>query len=143
MREFARFINILPLSGKITIRPLVYRFYQSTTETERGRRYLHLVVIIAFSILLHAVQAKMGIQALNFNAPTWAKAISGIYALTNICVVLTQIYLGFRATIFSFKGLYPRTKRSHPDYTGVQVIVMLAVTLGGQIVFFLIYSSYN
>lgn len=143
MKEFARFIGMLPFAGKMTIRPLVYRFYQSTTKTERRRSYLHLVVLLVFFVLFHAVQAKMGVQALSFNAPTWVKAISGLYALANICVVLTQMYLGFRATNFLFKGLYPRTNRSHPKWTDVEVVTILAVTLGGQIVFLLLYSLYK
>ena len=143
MKWFTKFVGRLPFAGKMSIRPLVFGLYHSTTAVERRKSYLYILTLLVFFVLLHAVQARMGIQALGFNSPIWAKAISGLYALANVFVVLTQLHLGFRTTRFFFGGLYPRSKRSYVDYSGAEVEIMLAVTIGGQIVFLSLYSIYR
>lgn len=141
MKWFTKFVGRLPLSGKMPIRLLVFGLYHSTTAVERRKSYLYILTILVFFVLLHVVQAIMGIQVLGFNSPIWAKAISGLYALVNVFVVLTQLHLGFRTTRFFFRGLYPRSKRSYIDYSGAEVA--MAVTLVGQIVFLSLYSIYK
>jgi hypothetical protein len=143
VRKFAKFIGELPFVGKMTIRPFVYSFYQSKTETERQRSYLHLMILLVFFVLFHAVLGWMGLQMFGFVAPIWVRVAGGLYALANICVVLTQIYLGFRVTKFLFDGLYPRTNRVRPEWNSAEALTMVSVTIGGQIVFFLLYSLYK
>jgi len=142
MKSFFRFIGMLPFIGKIGIKLLVYHFYQSMTASERKQSYLHLIVFLAYSILLHATQAMVGIQALSFNSPLWVKVISGLYAIINICVILTQAYLGLRITNFWRRGMCPRTNKAMPEWTISEVATMLAVTFGGQIFFITLYLWY-
>lgn len=143
MKKFTKFIGKFPFSGKISIRSLVFSLYQSTTVVERRKSYLRLVALLVLFVLVHGVQAGMGVQVLGFDSPIWAKAISGLYALINICVVLAQVHLGFRTTQFFFKGLFPRRRRSYVEYSGAEANVMCTVTLGGQIIFLLLYLLYK
>ena len=143
MKRFAKLIGRLPFAGKMTIRPFIFTLYHSTTMEERKRSYLRFVVLIIFFVLLHGVQAEMGIRALSFNSPLWAKAISGLYAIANISVVLTQIYLGFKATRFRFCAPLPRAKRKDDGYSSADALIMMAVTLGGQILFLFFYNWYR
>lgn len=143
MKSFAKFISRLPFTGKISIKQLVFGLYQATTPEERRRSYLKLAALLVLFILPHAVQMKMGISALGFNSPIWAKGVSALYALANSCVVLTQIHLGYRTTRFFFWGLYPRAKRSYAKHSGTEVAIIRAVTLGGQIIFLSLYNLYR
>lgn len=143
MKWFSKFVGRLPFAGKMSIKPLVFALYQSTTSIERLKSYISILILLIFFVLLHTVQARMGIQALSFNSPIWAKAISGLYALANIFVVMTQLHLCFRTTRFFFVGLYPRRKRSYAGYSGDEMMTMLVVTLVGQIVFLSLYSLYK
>jgi len=141
MKKFAQLIGRLPFAGKMAIRPLIFALYSSTKKVERRNSYLLLMSLLIMYILLHGVQMKMGIRALEFESPTWAKVISALYAITNFCVVLTQIQLCYRATRFFMRGLYPRVKRSYVENSRLEIAIMLAVTLGGQIIFLYIFRQ--
>lgn len=143
MKGFAKLIGRLPFAGKMSIKSLVFGLYQSTTREERQWSYAKLAGLLVLFILLHGVQMKMGIRALEFDSPIWAKVVSAIYAIANFCVVLTQIHLGYRTTRFFFRGLYPRVKRSYTEHSGTEVAIMLVVTLGGQIIFLSQYLWYS
>ncbi len=143
MRSFAKFIGRLPFVGKMSIKPLVFALYQSTTPEERRWNYFKLASFLTLFILLHGVQMQMGITALKFDSPVWAKIVSAFYGVTNFCVVLTQIHLGYRTTRFFLKGLYPRVRRNYTKHSGSEVAIMLAVTLGGQIIFLSQYLWYS
>ena len=142
MKSFAKLIGKLPFAGKLAIRPTIFSFYQSVTERERRRNYLWLLLLFVSFVLLHGVQAKMGIEALGFDSPIWAKMVSALYAAANICVIVTQIYLGFRVTRFVFTAPYPRMRRKGNDYSAKQANTMLVVTLGGQVIFLILYCWY-
>ncbi len=143
MKGFAKFIAKLPLMGKLTIRPLVFGVYQSTNTTERANRYLWFMVVLVLYLLLHAVQAIIGINALGFNSPVWVKVICALYAFINACVVLAQFYLGYRVTRFNLGNTYPRTERSYDDHSDTEVLIMKIVTIGGQTVFLSLFFWYR
>jgi uncharacterized membrane protein YhaH (DUF805 family) len=142
MKSFAKLVGKLPLIGKLLIRPYVFNLYQSMTSRERRRNYIHLMVLLVLFILFHGVLAKMGIRALSFDSPMWVKVISVLYAIANICVILSQIYLGFRATHFFLKAPL-RAGKNDCGYSDAETVVMIIVTLGGQIVFFSLYLWYS
>jgi hypothetical protein len=143
MKSFTRFVGRLPFSGKLLIRQFVFGLYRSTTKTERRRKYLSLVILLSIYVPVHVLQAVLGIQALDFNAPIWVKVFMSLYALINISVVLVQISLGFRATKFCFRGLYSQTKKkyNHVLSTSERRTIQL-VTGGGQITFVVLYALY-
>lgn len=143
MKGFSKFIGKLPFAGKIWIRPLALKVYQSTTASERRQKFLYLMAILVLFVLSHAIQAMAGIYALSFDSSFWAKAISALFAVVNVCVVLTQIYLGIRVTHFCICAPYPRVKRTGNNYSTVEVVTMFAVTSSGQIIFCLFYLWYR
>lgn len=143
MKGFTKLIGRLPFTGKMSIKPLVFGLYQSTTREERLWSYAKFASFLVLFILLHGVQMKMGIRALEFDSPIWTKVVSAIYAIVNFCVVLIQIHLGYRTTRFFFRGLYPRAKRGYTEHSSTEVAIMLAVTLGGQIIFLSQYLWYS
>ncbi len=143
MRSFTRFVDKLPFAGKMSIKPLVFSLYQSTTRFERKKKYRNLSIFLFLFALLHVVQLNMGIQALHFTSPVWAKVVSFLYAAANFAVVVTQFHLLYRVTRFYFKGSYPRGKVSYCEHTGTEMLTMLAVTLIGQIIFLSQYNWYN
>ena len=143
MKSFAKFIGRLPFSGKMSIKPLVFGLYQSTTWEERQWNYAKLAGFLVLFILIHGVQMTIGIRALEFESPVWAKVVSAFYAIANFFAVLTQVYLGYRTTRFFFRDLYPRVKRSYTEHSGTEVAIMHIVTLGGQIIFFSQYLWYG
>ena len=143
MRSFVRFVNRLPLAGKLAIRPFIFSLYQSTTKKERRRRYLSVLILFGFLFCTHVYQAWSGFRVFSFNAPIWAKAIGGLYALVNASVVVAQVSLLIRATRFFWKGAFPRTKyRQCRLFSSSEALTMMVVTLGGQIVFGLTYFAY-
>lgn len=143
MRWFIRFVNSLPLAGKMTIRAVVFPFYQSTTKEDRRLYYALTMALLAFLIVVHAVQALMGFQlAVLLHCPAWARAIGGVYALVNVSVVLVQSHLAFRVTRFLFKGTYPRRLRSYERYSSRDLLKMGAVTVIGQAVMLAVYFHY-
>ncbi|NTW13930.1 MAG: hypothetical protein HGA31_02770 [Candidatus Moranbacteria bacterium] len=143
MTSFTKFIGKLPFSGKLAIRPLAYRFYLSTTSSERKRSYLALLALLAFYVLTHAVQAEMGTEILRQDSPIWAKVIAGIYAVVNTCVTLTQIHLCLRATHYLFLGHYPRIQRSVPEWSDAETKRMVSVTFIGQAIFLVVYILFK
>ena len=143
MKRFAKLIGMFPFCGKLTIRPFVFGIYQSTTGGGRWKNYAALMVVLLLFILLHGLQAKMGVEALNFSAPIWVRGVAGLYALINACVVLTQIHLVFRATYFSLAKPLAKEKRVYYCHSEAEKLKMIVITLGGQIVFLLIYILYK
>jgi hypothetical protein len=139
MKSFAKLIDKLPFAGKLTIHPVIFGLYQSTTKEERRSSYLQILGLLILFILFHVLQVNMGIKALEFNAPVWVKVVSALYAIANTCIVLTQIYLVFRTTRFYFCAPLPRMMREYAGYSDVQAVTMIAVTLGGQIIFLSLY----
>ncbi len=143
MKSFTRFVGKLPFTGKMPIRQFVFDLYRSTTKEERRRKYLSVVILLSVNVLMHGAQAAIGIQALSFKTPLWAKVFMGLYTLTNISVVLAQISLVFRATGFCFRGPYSREKKRYRDvFSTSEIKTMWAVTVGGQIAFVFLYALY-
>lgn len=105
--------------------------------------YLGVVVLLSYFVYAHTSQAWDGLQVLGFNAPIWAKAIGGLYALVNASVVVAQVSLLIRATRFFWKAPFPRTTRKSPLYTLSEFLLVSAVTIGGQAVFWSVYHSYK
>ncbi|MEK7514468.1 MAG: hypothetical protein AAB587_01455 [Patescibacteria group bacterium] len=143
MKSFAKLVGMLPFIGKMLIRPYVFNLYQSTRGEERRWSYVYLMVLLVLLTLFHGVLAKMGIRALSFDSPIWVKAISALYTITNICVILSQIYLGFRATCFFLRARENRAWRNDTGYSAAEAVTMIAVTLAGQIIFFSLYLWYS
>jgi hypothetical protein len=144
MKTLARFVGKLPFSGKVLVRLLALLFFYSTTKISRWLIYICLMVFLALFILVHGAQVVFGLEVMYFTCPIWAKLYSGFYALANLCVVLTQIYISFRATHFLCKGRYSRVKRSIVyKWTLAEVVFMLVVTLGGNVAFLAIYIEYR
>lgn len=143
MKSLAKLIGKLPFAGKMSVRRKISALYQSTTAGARRQNYLYFMVFLAIFVLLHAVQACMGIETMSFDAPLWVRGIGAFYATVNICVSLTQVYLGFRATRFCLCAPYPRTVKKDDGFTDAQATAMVAVTLGGQILFLLLYLRYK
>jgi len=143
VKSFVKLIGRLPFAGKIPIRPFVFGLYQSTTTAKRRRSYLWLMALLVLLVVAYGAGARMGVRALSFDSPTWAKAISVAYVVVNACIILTQIYLGFRATRFCLRASYPRVKRSNTGYSYAEIAVMFVVTSTGQFMFFLLYFLYN
>jgi hypothetical protein len=143
MESFAKLIGKLPFAGKIAIRLIIFSFYQSMTAQKRRWNYLWLMLLLVFFVLFHGVQAQMGIEALSFDAPYVVKVVSALYAVANVCVVLTQMYLGFRATHFLFCAPYPRMQRRDRGYSAANTAIMFAITLGGQTIFCFLYNLYS
>lgn len=142
MKRFVSFISAFPFSGKVIIRSRVYKFYQSRTKEEQKRNYLFLIALLIFSFFGHTAQAAMGVQLI-FHSPLWLKALSSLYTAANICVILVQIYIGYRVTSFLSKNLSARGKRLVPKYTTAEIVGMVAATWGGQIIFLSLYFLYR
>jgi hypothetical protein len=143
MKSFSKFVGRFPFSGKVSIRMLAFGLYHSTSTTARRWNYFFLMALLILFVVLHGVQMKMGIEALYFESPVWAKVISATYAFANFSVALTQAYLIWRVTRFFLRGLYPRMKRRCIEYSGNEVAVMFAVTIAGQIIFVSQYIHYG
>jgi hypothetical protein len=143
MKKFAKFVGKFPFAGKMSIRPLIFNLYQTTSETERRHTFLCLMGLLVVFIFFHALQARMGIQALKFESPNWAKLIFALYAIINISVVITQIYLCYRAIRFYVLAVFPQRKRGYNDYPAKESIKMVIVTLSGQFIFLSFYFLYQ
>lgn len=141
MKSFTMFINNIPFSGKVVIRPLAFNFYHSVSLKERFRSYVALIALLLFYILAHGVQALMGLELVKAYAPTWAKVIGTVYAVINLCVTLVQIHLVYRVTCFFRRGLFPRLKRHYVDYSISAQCAMVCFTLAGQLVFLFPYLA--
>lgn len=79
----------------------------------------------------------VGVEAFRFDSLVWAKTISAAYIMVNLCVVMVQIHLVYRAARFYFKRLYPKTKKDYIWYSFNEIITMFLVTSAGQVVFFI------
>ncbi len=143
MKKVANLVSRLPFVGKLCIGQLIFALYFSMDKFERRKKYLMLMILLMTFILGHAVQLNMGIQAMSFRSPVWAKVISFLYAAANFGVVLTQIYLTFRSTVFFFKERYPKRRRSYKECSYGEIFTMLIVTSLGQAVFFMQYSYFK
>ncbi|PWU24001.1 hypothetical protein C5B42_01100 [Candidatus Cerribacteria bacterium 'Amazon FNV 2010 28 9'] len=143
MKRFIRFINSLPFCGKVAIQPVVYHLYESTTRKERRLWFVGLVILLGNLVYFHSANAIAGLQVVMHAPPLWAGVICGIYALANICVVMAQIALGIRAFKFLLKGSYSRVKRQHKLTPLNEVIFMVVVTAGGQLLFQLASTSFQ
>ncbi len=137
-------IGKLPFSGKMSIAPLIFNFYNSTNSIDRKKSYFIIAGLLSAFVLFHGVQAQMGIKGLGYNAPMILKIVFGFYACVNVCVSLTQFYLFVRCTHFLLTSkTYPKIKRDWKGHTDKQKVLMAVVTLGGQIIFLICYLSYS
>lgn len=143
MKKFARLIGRLPFCGKLAIQPLTFKLYESMTVKERKHNYLKLCALLVIFILCHVSQVRMGFNGWSFNAPIPFKIASALYAIINASVVLTQIYLTYRVSRFFFCSPLPRAKREYALYPPKEVLLMLLVTYGGQIVYQVFYSKFK
>lgn len=141
MRGFVRFINRLPFAGKMSIRPLVFLLYSSTTRGRQWASYAGLIILLAVFVVGHSFQARDGMAAA-MAGPVSVKIVGGLYAVANISVVIAQVYLAGRVTLFIRRGLTPRRKKAYRGFSLTSVIIMIAVTLGGQIVFLSVCTPY-
>mgnify|MGYP001600585050 FL=1 len=106
-------------------------------------KFWQVLSLLVLYIFFHGIQAEIGFEALHFDAPVWVRIIFGLYATANTCVVLTQIYLLYRITIFLFKASLPRIKRNPPEFSDVEKVRMVGITIGGQILFFVFFLAYQ
>lgn len=113
------------------------------TKKERRWNYLCSLSLLIFFILIHALQAQMGIEALSFHSPLWVKIIVAVYALVNISVLITQAYLALRITRSLFTSPCARKKRTAPLWTIGEVLTTVVVTFGGQMIFRCYYLYYK
>lgn len=143
MKRFTKIIGKLPLSGKVAIRQLVFGIVQSTTWEVRKRYYIGFMILLTISIPVHGMQLLLGLIALGFNSPIWARIVSVLYALVNLCVILTQAYLGYRMIRFVSRQLYSQVKRNYIDYSFDKSLTMTAITLGCQLIFLLQFFLYH
>ena len=144
MKKIIGFINRLPFAGKTYTKECAFRlFCQSMTKKERLENWLSLMMWLTFSIFFHALTGFLGLYMLQSNAPLFAKAIFGIYALANACAVLAQMHLAWRSTLFFFTGKYPKRKKTWKDFSSEEVITMAIITMGGISIFLATYLMYG
>ncbi len=137
-------VGKLPFSGKMSIAPSIFKFYNSTNSTDRKKAYSTLALLLIAFVFFHGIQAQMGIKGLSYQAPLIVKVLFGLYATVNICVTVTQFYLLARSTYFLLTSkTYPRAERKWKEHTDKAKIWMLIVTLGGQAVFLTCYMCYS
>ncbi len=140
VRRFTGWVGKWPLAGKVVIKPLVFNVYCSRSEGERRENFCFCVVVLGFLILAHGYQAWLGYNALNFDAPIWAKVISAGYLAINASVVVAQIDVLYRVIKYFTKGVYLRGRKSYREYTAEEKRWMMGITLGGQIIFICQYG---
>ena len=145
MKGFAKFVSWFPLCGKITLRPLLFDVYQSTTTTARQKNYLQALFVLILVILLHSAAAITGFAyVVRGHAPLWAKVYAMGFAAVNTCVTLTQIYLVWRMTAFVMtEKRFLRRQMLAPEYSPHERDVMLAVTLAGIAIFIALIAYYR
>jgi len=140
MRGFVYFINGIPFCGKLPIRYLLLMCFQSETEILRRHNGLALLFVLATFIFGHTLQAVLGIEALGFKSPVWAKIIFGLFTTANLCVAVAQIYLAFRVKHFFFDRPFLQTRKTLSTYSFGESVKMLVITFFCHMIF---CSTYN
>ncbi|HUD20524.1 MAG TPA: hypothetical protein VMQ44_00435 [Candidatus Saccharimonadales bacterium] len=134
MRSFMRFVNGLPLAGKIPTRGLASKLYGSTTIEGRIANYSFLTALLFLLVLGHLHQARTAIQMLDRDVPLCVVVIGIAYITANVLAVIAECHLWFRATSY-LRSRLPRTKRNIAPLTAAECGVAVLATLAGQFLF--------
>jgi hypothetical protein len=143
LRTFSKFMGRLPFSGRALIRPGVNAVRQSQTRCTRAICYIALMVLLVILVVAHGYQAWMGVSALGFLAPIWAKCVFALYGLVNSAVTLTQVHIICRTTRYVVATPLKAQARRLSEFTITEEVTMFLVTLGGQAAFAVPYLMYQ
>jgi hypothetical protein len=127
----------------MVIRPGVDAVRQSATRRDRLTSYAILMLTLILFVIAHGYQAWMGISAMEFLAPVWAKVIYAVYAIVNSAVTLTQAHIICRTTRFVLFTPLKASFQRLAEFSPREQTLMLFVTLGGQASFITIYLVYQ
>ncbi len=142
LKRLSIFVNSLPLGGKLNIRKYLYSAYSGSPE-QRLTKSLFAIFILIVMILGHGVQVIMGLALMNKGVSLPVTLVGLSYMVVNAMVVYTQCILFIRLIIhlIRFRNRGYSVINPKPYSFGYQLLCMV-VTLGGQIVFGLVYIAH-
>ncbi len=140
MRGFVKVVSSLPFAGKLAIRPAMRGFLRSKLH-ERWKSFVWVVTVLSAMIFGHSAQAMQGIRstirlaavALRFK-PLWYLVFAA-YTAANIAVTIVQIYLLYYCVVIYFWRQRTVMAGEHREFTLGEFLLMIGVTLGGQMLF--------
>lgn len=138
LKEFTQLVSKFPFAGKIVIRPAYLGFVQADKRKRTGR-FAWLSSILGVMVFGHGKQAFMGVQAMRLAFSSkikvfWHLVFVG-YTAANVAVTIAQIYLLCWCVYLYLAQRHTRPVGPTADFTLKEILIMMAVTLGGQILF--------
>lgn len=138
LKQFTQTVSKLPFAGKLAIRP-AFRTFLRARRGRRGWAFAWVSKLLGLMVVGHGFQAWKGLLAMRmaFVVKTkvfWHLVFAG-YTAANIAVTIAQAYLlVWCCYVFVTQR---RTGYAGPntEFTGMEILVMLVVTLGGQVLF--------
>lgn len=137
-KAFGRFVARFPFAGRLAIRP-AYRNFRHSDEGNRTSRFAWLSKILGLMVLGHGWQSRLGIIAikqlfLKKISAFWLLVFVG-YTAANVAVTIAQATLLMWATYVYFGNKRVTPGKANEPFSGGEVMLMLVVTLGGQLLF--------
>ncbi|NCB20890.1 MAG: hypothetical protein EOM88_03130 [Clostridia bacterium] len=138
LKTIARLISILPLAGRLAIKPLLFGAYGASGFKKVGLVSLSYF-LLAILILGHSYQAKLSYGCFNDTEYIAVKAFMLLYMSVNILVTYVQFFLACRLTAHCFKNrhMFQEENNCHvfSGFAPAQMLLFMIVTISGQIAF--------
>ena len=138
LRAFTQLVSRLPFAGRAAIRPA----YRSFIRAKKGKKHgamAWLSSVLGFMIWGHGYQAIRGAAAMRLAFLMKAKWFSHVvvmgYTAANVAVTIAQVYLLALSLYYYFADKRTRLLGGHEEFSGGEILLMLVVTLGGQLLF--------
>ena len=139
IKTLSFWINKLPLSGKLGIRPTMFAVYAEKSFKKKLVKSLAAYFILIMFVIGHSIQAKMGYDALQVQRHFLINFFCGMYALVNVLVTFTQVVLTVRLTAHLIRSFSQEALFSHKitlyDFSWGHKLLAASVTIGGQLLF--------
>ena len=139
VKAFGRLIGRFPFAGRVAIRP-AFRKFRNAPKGERSSAFSGFSTLMLVMVGGHGWQARLGWLALKkgylMKVHAFWQAIFIGYTAANLAVTFVQSTLLLWCMYVYFTGQHMKPGRSAEEpFTGRELMLMVVVTLGGQLLF--------
>jgi hypothetical protein len=141
-RISSNWVNRLPFAGKLSLRPVVLAVYTADKKTKKLKA-LGAFLLLSLFIVAHSSQVQLGVRGYSNHDLIPIKGFFLIYALANVLVTYTQCIIFSRLLVHLFRSKDKRSRHLSSgifqEYRPSYALTCILVTLGGQVIFGLLY----
>ena len=128
-------VNYLPFSGKLVIKPLIFRCY----NTKEFKDFFVLLYCVFFMSIGYMLQSYAAFTICVKSNSFYKDVFLFSYIITNIFVIFTQYFLLYKVFIFINKYRHKYYKINKRSFSNRQINNTMIFTLSAQSIFIAIF----